>query len=74
MPDHYRTLRADGDGVTVEDGPYAESAEPFGAFFLIEADSIDQATDIARLHPGTHLGALMRGGIEIRPVEQLERL
>jgi hypothetical protein len=74
MPDRYRTLRADRDGVTVADGPYAETGEPFGAFFLIHADSIDQAEEIARLHPGTHLGAHMRGGIEIRPIEQLERL
>lgn len=74
MPDQYRTLRADSDGVTISEGPYAETGEPFGAFFLIEADSLDQATEIARLHPGTHLGALMRGGIEIRPIEMLERL
>jgi hypothetical protein len=74
MPDQYRTLRADADGVTVSDGPYAETAEPFGAFFLIEAESLDEATEVARLHPGTHLGGYVRGGIEIRPIEQLERL
>jgi hypothetical protein len=74
MPDQSRTLRADAAGVRVGDGPYAETGEPFGAFFLIEADSLDQAEEVARLHPGTHLGAFCRGGIEIRPIEQLERL
>jgi hypothetical protein len=74
MPDSYRTLRADPGGVRVEAGPNAETAEPFGAFFLIEADSMDQAEEIARLHPGTHLGARFRGGIEIRPIDGLERL
>ena len=74
MPEQSRTLRADAAGVSVGDGPYAETGEPFGAFFLIEADSLDEATEIARLHPGTHLGAHMRGGIEIRPVEHLEQL
>jgi hypothetical protein len=74
MPDQYRSLRADAGGVSVSDGPYAETDQPFGAFFLIEAESLDQATEIARLHPGTHLGGKIRGGIEIRPVEQLERL
>ena len=74
MPDQFRTLRADAQGVTVGDGPYAESAEPFGAFFIVEAASIDEAVDIARLHPGTHLGHLMKGGIEIRPIEHLEQL
>jgi len=74
MPEQFRTLRAGPDGVTVAAGPYAETNEPFGAFFLIEAESMDEAERIARLHPGTHLGALFRGGIEIRPIEQLERL
>jgi hypothetical protein len=74
MPGQSRTLRADADGVRVSEGPYAETEEPFGAFFLIEAESLDAATEIARLHPGTHLGAHVRGGIEIRPIEQLERL
>jgi hypothetical protein len=74
MPEQSRTLRADADGVTVSEGPYAETNEPFGAFFLIEAGSLDEATEVARLHPGTHLGAYARGGIEIRPIEMLERL
>ena len=74
MPEQSRTLRAGPDGVTAGDGPYAETNEPFGAFFLIEAESLDQATEIARLHPGTHLGGHVRGGIEIRPIEMLERL
>lgn len=72
MPDQARTLIADGTGVGERDGPYASTAEPFGAFFLIDADSIDEATRVAKLHPGTHLGAMMKGGIEIRPVEMIE--
>jgi hypothetical protein len=74
MPDQSRTLRAGEAGATVADGPYAETGEPFGAFFIVEAESIDEATQIARLHPGTHLGHLCRGGIEIRPIDQLETL
>ena len=74
MPDQYRTLRADEAGVTVSDGPYVETPEPFGAFFIIEAASMDEAIEIARLHPGTHLGRFCRGGIEIRPIDQLETL
>ena len=74
MPDAYRTLRSGPDGTIVTEGPYAPTDEPFGAFFLIEADSMDEAEAVARLHPGTHLGGLMRGGIEIRPIEQLEQL
>ena len=39
------------------DGPYEQTPEPFGAFFIIEADDMDEAVEVARLHPGTHLGA-----------------
>ena len=74
MPDQFRTLRADRDGVTVSEGPYSETGEPFGAFFIVEADSIDKAVEIARLHPGTHLGHFLKGGIELRPIDQLEQL
>jgi hypothetical protein len=35
---------------------------------------MDEAVKIARLHPGTHLGEMFGGGIEIRPIEMLERL
>ena len=73
MPDQFRTIRADRDGVRVANGPYAETNEPFGAFFIVEADSIDQAVEIARLHPGTHLGHKMNGGIEVRPISQIEQ-
>ena len=74
MPNQFRTMRADAKGVTVTDGPYAETPEPFGAFFIIEAKDMDEAVRVARLHPGTHLGGMMRGGIELRPIETLEQL
>ena len=74
MPDQFRTLRADADGVTLDHGPYAATNEPFGAFFIVEADSIDEAVEIARLHPGTHLGHMIKGGIEVRPIEQVEQV
>lgn len=73
MPEQARTLRADGGPVTASEGPYAETREPFGAFFILEAEDIEQAVEIARLHPGTHLGAKFRGGIEIRPIEMVEQ-
>ena len=74
MPDRFKTLRADSGGVSLDDGPYEATNEPFGAFFIVEADSIDEAVEIARLHPGTHLGHVMKGGIEVRPIDHLETL
>ena len=74
MPDSYRAIRTGAQGVTVADEPYEATNEPFGAFFIVEAESIDKAVEIARLHPGTHLGHIMKGGIEVRPIDQLEQL
>lgn len=74
LPDKFRTMRADDSGVTVTDGPYLETAEPFGAFFIIEAEDMDEAVKIARLHPATHLGDKMKGGIELRPIQHFEQL
>lgn len=75
MPEGFRTLRANTDGsVDAVDAPYASTNDPFGAFFIIDADAIEEAEAIARLHPGTHLGRLLAGGIEIRPIEHYETL
>ena len=72
MPEQSRTLRANGRTAALEEGPFAASAEPLGAFFLIDAADMDEAVQIASLHPGAHLGHLFGGGIEIRPIEGFE--
>ena len=74
-PDTYHTLRVASGAVVDEAGPYSETPEPFGAFFIVDAVDIDQAIAIAKLHPGTNLGDKFgRGGIEVRPIETLEML
>ena len=72
MPHDARTLTADANGSGERAGPYADTPEPFGAFFLIDAPSIEEAIKVAQLHPTTHLGAKVRGGIDIRPVRMIE--
>jgi hypothetical protein len=52
------------DGV-VTDGPFAESKEALGGYYLIEADDLDQALAIAKEVPAPF------GGIEVRPVMAL---
>jgi hypothetical protein len=74
MPNDFRTLRVRNGKVTDESGPFEQTKEPFGAFFIVEAENMDEAVRIARLHPGTHLGDVFGGGIEIRPIESLEQL
>ncbi len=74
-PDQSRTLLVEKGTVEAVAGPYAETSEPFGAFFIIEADDIDKTVEIAKLHPGVNIGDKFgRGGIEVRPIESLDRL
>lgn len=56
-----RTL-GPGPGRVVTAGPYAESVEQLGGFFIVEAESIDVVVEAARVLPDTW-------SIEIRPVE-----
>ena len=50
----------------VTDGPFAETREQLGGYFLIEAKDLDEAIGIAARIPGAR-----RGTVEIRPVIEL---
>jgi len=47
----------------VTDGPFAETHEQLGGFFLIEAENLDEATSIA-----AHIPSAKTGTIEVRPL------
>jgi hypothetical protein len=51
------------------DGPFAETREQLGGFFLIEAQNLDEAIEIAGRIP-----AARKGTVEIRPVLELAGL
>ena len=53
----------------VTDGPFAETREQLGGYFLITAKDLDEAIDIAGLIPGARIGV-----VEIRPVIELPGL
>jgi len=72
-PASSRTLRPGNGGPSVSDGPYAPSDEPVGAFFIIEAEDMDEAVSVASKHPGAHLGEYFGGGIEVRPIDVLDQ-
>ena len=57
------------DGKTVStDGPFAETREQLGGFYLVEAKDVDEAIGIAARIPGA------RGGsIEVRPVRAMPK-
>ena len=43
-----RTIHFDGDGAMVTDGPFLETKEALGGFYVIEAASLDDALALAR--------------------------
>ena len=53
----------------VTDGPFAETREQVGGFFMIEAESLDEARSIAARIPSARTGT-----IEVRPVVQAARV
>jgi len=50
-------------GTTTTDGPFAETKEQLGGFYLVECENLDQALEAARRCPGARYGA-----VEVRPV------
>ena len=57
------TIRTKSGKQTVHDGPFAETKEQLGGFYLIEASDLDEAIAIA-----TRVPVLQDGSIEIRPL------
>jgi hypothetical protein len=53
------TLRRSGDAVVITDGPFAETAEQLGGFYLVDASNLDDVLEASRELIET---------IEIRPV------
>jgi hypothetical protein len=53
----------------VTDGPYVETKEQLGSFFLLEAKDMQEAIQLASMHPAANLNEKMGWGIEIRPIE-----
>jgi hypothetical protein len=58
-------VRVRGGEPVVTDGPFAETKEQIGGFFLIEAKDFDEAVQIAAQWPSARIGS-----IEVRPIEE----
>ena len=63
------SVQVRGDKRMVTDGPFAETREQLGGFFLVEAKDLDEAIDIASRIPGGRWGT-----VEIRPVVEVAGL
>jgi hypothetical protein len=58
------TVRVEDGRTLTTDGPFAETKEALGGFYLFEADDLDRAIEIASRIPAARMG----GAIEVRPV------
>jgi hypothetical protein len=61
------TVRVQNDETLTTDGPFAETKEQLGGYYLIEADSLDEAIEWAAKIPGAR-----HGSVEVRPVMVFE--
>jgi hypothetical protein len=60
------TVRVRNGKTTVTDGPFAETKEQLGGYYLVEAKDLDDAISIAAKIPGAK-----HGSIEVRPIMKM---
>lgn len=58
-----KSVRLRNGKAAITDGPFAETKEQLGGFYLVEAANIDEATKMAAKIPGARFGT-----IEVRPI------
>ncbi|MBD0337951.1 MAG: transcription initiation protein [Thermoleophilia bacterium] len=63
FPRKAKTVR--GDEQIVTDGPYAETKEQIGGFFLVDCASLEEAIELAAMVPVAETGS-----VEIRPLDE----
>ncbi len=65
LPDDATTVRVQEGRTLTTDGPFAETKEAVGGYFLLEAEDLDAALAVAAKVPATRFG----GAVEVRPVQ-----
>jgi hypothetical protein len=65
LPENATTVRVEGGKTLTTDGPFVGMKEAVGGMFVLEAEDLDAAIEVAARVPAARLG----GAIEIRPVE-----
>ena len=61
------TVRVKDGNTLTTDGPFIETKEEFGGYYLFEADDLDAAIELAARIPAARLG----GAVEVRPVVEM---
>jgi hypothetical protein len=62
------TVRVRNGNVSTTDGPYAETKEQLGGYFVIEARDLNEAIRVAAKIPGAKIGC-----VEVRPIAEDEQ-
>lgn len=63
------TVRVKGDERVVTDGPFAETREVLGGYYVVDTPDLDTALDWAAKSP-----AAKSGSVEVRPIMELEEM
>jgi hypothetical protein len=63
LPDTATTVRVRDDETLITDGPFAETHEHLGGYFIVNCKDLDEAIELASLCPMAKLGT-----VEIRPI------
>lgn len=61
------TVRVRNDKTLTTDGPFAETKEALGGFYILNCKDLDEALDLAAKIPGA-----LSGSIEVRPIMEFE--
>jgi hypothetical protein len=61
------TLRVTGGNRLLSDGPFAETKEQLGGFYIVEAKDLDEAVELASKMPHLDDG----GAVEVRPIWEM---
>jgi len=65
LPENATTVRVEGGKAMITDGPFVGMKEAVGGLFILEADDLDAAIEVAARVPAARYG----GAVEIRPSE-----
>ena len=63
-PEVTTTVRVEDGDVVTTDGPFVETKEILGGFYMFEADDLDAALEVAARIPAARMG----GAVEVRPL------
>jgi hypothetical protein len=66
-PETATTVRVEDGQVLLTDGPFVDAKEHLGGFYMLEADDLDAALEIAARVPAARMG----GAVEVRPVREM---